>query len=111
MFTWDKKVETYLKKVESTISGQGKMPTIVSPEVYRARFINAIDRYVLEVPDQWYEDHSRSAHMHNAHHAHHQNNNNNNNTTTNSSQNTNANVNGQTSLSSNNNHNDDPNQA
>lgn len=50
VFTWDKKVETYIK----TIGGQGKMPTIVSPEIYRTRFINAIDRYFLEVPDQWY---------------------------------------------------------
>lgn len=50
VFTWDKKVETYIK----TIGGQGKMPTIVSPEVYRTRFKNAIDRYFLEVPDQWY---------------------------------------------------------
>lgn len=53
-FTWDKKVETYIKK---TIGGsQGKMPTIVSPEVYKTRFINAIDRYFQQVPDQWYED-------------------------------------------------------
>ncbi len=58
VFTWDKKVETYFKKVESTISGQGKMPTIVSPEVYRTRFMNAFDRYFLEVPDQWYLDRS-----------------------------------------------------
>lgn len=57
VFTWDKKVETYIK----TIGGQGKMPTIVSPEIYRTRFINAIDRYFLEVPDQWYtQDVSRN---------------------------------------------------
>jgi 1-phosphatidylinositol-3-phosphate 5-kinase len=52
VFTWDKKVETYIK----TIGGQGKMPTIVSPEVYRTRFKNAIDRYFFEVPDQWYQE-------------------------------------------------------
>ena len=52
VFTWDKKVETYLKTISGPI---GKMPTIVSPEVYKARFINAIDRYFLEVPDQWYQ--------------------------------------------------------
>lgn len=53
-FTWDKKVETYIKK---TIGGsQGKMPTIVSPEVYKTRFVNAIERYFQQVPDQWYED-------------------------------------------------------
>ena len=51
-FTWDKKIETYLKK---TI-GPGKMPTIVSPEVYKNRFINALNRYFLEVPDQWYQE-------------------------------------------------------
>jgi hypothetical protein len=54
-FTWDKKVETYLK----TISGTG-MPTIVSPEIYRKRFLKAIDRYFLEVPDGWYQDKSFS---------------------------------------------------
>lgn len=52
VFTWDKKVETYLKTISGPI---GKMPTIVSPEVYKARFVNAIDRYFLEVPDQWYQ--------------------------------------------------------
>jgi 1-phosphatidylinositol-3-phosphate 5-kinase len=51
-FTWDKKLETYIK----TIGSQGKMPTIVSPDVYRTRFINAIERYFLEVPDHWYQD-------------------------------------------------------
>lgn len=51
VFTWDKKVETYFK----TISGNG-MPTIVSPEIYRKRFLDAIDRYFLEVPDEWYQE-------------------------------------------------------
>jgi hypothetical protein len=50
-FTWDKKLETYFK----TIGGQGKMPTIVSPEIYRTRFVSAIERYFLEVPDHWYQ--------------------------------------------------------
>jgi hypothetical protein len=36
--------------------GGKRMPTIVSPEVYRTRFVNAIDRYFLEVPDHWYQD-------------------------------------------------------
>jgi 1-phosphatidylinositol-3-phosphate 5-kinase len=53
VFTWDKKVETVIKTIAG---GQGKMPTIVSPEVYRNRFINAIDRYFFEVPDQWYQE-------------------------------------------------------
>lgn len=33
--------------------GTGKMPTIVSPEVYRLRFLDAMNRYFLMVPDQW----------------------------------------------------------
>jgi 1-phosphatidylinositol-3-phosphate 5-kinase len=52
VFTWDKRAETYFK---TTIGGQGKMPTIVSPEDYRKRFKSAIDRYFFEVPDQWYQ--------------------------------------------------------
>lgn len=32
------------------------MPTIVSPGEYKTRFVNAIDRYFLEVPDHWYQD-------------------------------------------------------
>ncbi|KAL3891964.1 hypothetical protein ACJMK2_004204 [Sinanodonta woodiana] len=49
-FTWDKKLETLLK---STISEKGKMPTVVSPEIYRNRFLDAMDKYFLPVPDQW----------------------------------------------------------
>lgn len=47
-FTWDKKVETFVKKASS-----GKLPTVVSPELYRDRFLKAMDRYFLPVPDQW----------------------------------------------------------
>jgi len=50
-FTWDKKLETYFK----LIAGR-RLPTIVSPDVYKTRFINAIDCYFLEVPDRWYQD-------------------------------------------------------
>ncbi|XP_052249949.1 1-phosphatidylinositol 3-phosphate 5-kinase-like isoform X3 [Dreissena polymorpha] len=49
-FTWDKKLETILK---SQFGGQGKMPTVVSPEVYRTRFLDAMSKYFLAVPDQW----------------------------------------------------------
>ncbi|KAL4218119.1 hypothetical protein ACF0H5_022855 [Mactra antiquata] len=49
-FTWDKKLETILK---SNFGGQGKMPTVVSPEVYRTRFLDAMRKYFLPVPDQW----------------------------------------------------------
>lgn len=49
-FTWDKKLETILK---SNFGGQGKMPTVVSPEVYRNRFLDMMGKYFLPVPDQW----------------------------------------------------------
>ncbi|XP_044581623.1 putative 1-phosphatidylinositol 3-phosphate 5-kinase isoform X2 [Cotesia glomerata] len=51
-FTWDKKLETMVKK-SGILGGQGKLPTIVSPEEYRARFIAAMHRYFLPVPDRW----------------------------------------------------------
>ncbi|XP_033208545.1 putative 1-phosphatidylinositol 3-phosphate 5-kinase [Belonocnema kinseyi] len=47
-FTWDKKIETMVKK----LGGQG-LPTIVSPVEYRSRFIDAMHRYFLSVPDRW----------------------------------------------------------
>ncbi|XP_058804589.1 1-phosphatidylinositol 3-phosphate 5-kinase isoform X2 [Phymastichus coffea] len=52
-FTWDKKIETLLKRKILTNS-QGKLPTIVSPIEYRARFITAMHKYFLPVPDRWF---------------------------------------------------------
>ncbi|XP_076460083.1 1-phosphatidylinositol 3-phosphate 5-kinase-like isoform X2 [Babylonia areolata] len=49
-FTWDKKLEMVIK---TPWGGQGKMPTVVSPQLYRGRFLEAMDRYFLHVPDQW----------------------------------------------------------
>lgn len=46
-FTWDKKLETLIK------STGGKQPTVVSPGIYRTRFLEAMERYFLPVPDQW----------------------------------------------------------
>lgn len=51
-FTWDKKLETMVKK-SGIFGGQGKLPTIVSPAEYRDRFIAAMHRYFLPVPDRW----------------------------------------------------------
>ncbi|XP_011497004.1 PREDICTED: 1-phosphatidylinositol 3-phosphate 5-kinase [Ceratosolen solmsi marchali] len=51
-FTWDKKIETIVKK-SGILGGQGKLPTIVSPVEYRARFIAAMHKYFLPVPDRW----------------------------------------------------------
>ena len=49
-FTWDKKLESVVKSVGS----QGKLPTIVEPELYRMRFCEAMDQYFLCVPDKWH---------------------------------------------------------
>jgi 1-phosphatidylinositol-3-phosphate 5-kinase len=41
--------------VKSTgiLGGQGKMPTVVSPELYRERFCEAMQRYFLMIPNKW----------------------------------------------------------
>ncbi|CAK9440348.1 uncharacterized protein LODBEIA_P44480 [Lodderomyces beijingensis] len=56
-FTWDKKVENWVKGSNLMIGGgkKGKDPTIVTPKQYRIRFREAMERYILEVPDIWYE--------------------------------------------------------
>lgn len=51
-FTWDKKLETMVKK-SVIMGGQGKQPTIIQPKEYRDRFITAMNRYFLPVPDRW----------------------------------------------------------
>ncbi|XP_054470988.1 1-phosphatidylinositol 3-phosphate 5-kinase isoform X4 [Anoplopoma fimbria] len=51
-FTWDKRLEMVVKST-GILGGQGKMPTVVSPELYRSRFCEAMDKYFLMVPDHW----------------------------------------------------------
>jgi hypothetical protein len=53
-FTIDKRIESYLKQVVDQ-----RLPTIVSPSVYRNRFIEAMDRYFLAVPCRW-EKHTQN---------------------------------------------------
>ena len=45
-------METIVKK-SGLLGGQGRAPTIVSPEEYRERFLKAMHLYFLEVPDHW----------------------------------------------------------
>ncbi|XP_046543785.1 LOW QUALITY PROTEIN: 1-phosphatidylinositol 3-phosphate 5-kinase-like [Haliotis rubra] len=59
-FTWDKKLEMLVKSQIGIIGGQGKTPTVVSPQLYRSRFLEAMNHYLkvytdvfLHVPDQW----------------------------------------------------------
>nr|XP_016929259.1 putative 1-phosphatidylinositol 3-phosphate 5-kinase [Drosophila suzukii] len=51
-FTLDKKVESIIKG-SGILGGKGKDPTVVNPERYKQRFIDAMDRYFLTVPDRW----------------------------------------------------------
>lgn len=57
-FTWDKKLEMVVKSY-GMFGGRKQsnrsMPTVVSPELYKKRFCEAMDRYFQVVPDRWYE--------------------------------------------------------
>lgn len=49
-FTWDKKLESWVK--ERGLVGKGvKEPTVVSPRQYKNRFRESMERYVLMVPE------------------------------------------------------------
>ncbi|TFY83433.1 hypothetical protein EWM64_g586 [Hericium alpestre] len=56
-YTWDKKLESWVK--ESTFLGGGGKgePTIVTPKQYRQRFTSAMERYFPLVPDRWMKQH------------------------------------------------------
>lgn len=48
-FTWDKKLESWVKE-KGFAGGGGKKPTVTSPREYKHRFREAMERYVLEAP-------------------------------------------------------------
>jgi len=48
-YTWDKKLETWIKD-----RGKNK-PTVTSPKEYKARFREAMGRYVLQAPNCWHQ--------------------------------------------------------
>ena len=52
-FTWDKRLEMWVK-ASGLLGGHGKLPTVVAPELYCKRFCEAMDRYFLMVPDKWH---------------------------------------------------------
>ncbi|KAG0172341.1 1-phosphatidylinositol-3-phosphate 5-kinase [Apophysomyces sp. BC1015] len=66
-FTWDKKLESWVKE-SGILGGGGKEPTIISPKQYRIRFREAMDRYFLMVPDFWTSMHMRIQHHAPQHH-------------------------------------------
>ena len=57
-YTWDKKLESWVK--EKGLVGGGSsttmQPTVVTPRQYKNRFREAMERYILVVPDPWYQD-------------------------------------------------------
>ncbi|AQZ11038.1 FAB1 (YFR019W) [Zygosaccharomyces parabailii] len=55
-FTWDKKLENWVKE-KSIVGGNSiKKPTVVTPKQYKNRFREAMERYILMVPDPWYQE-------------------------------------------------------
>ncbi|KII94016.1 hypothetical protein PLICRDRAFT_50006 [Plicaturopsis crispa FD-325 SS-3] len=52
-YTWDKKLESWVKE-SAFLGGAGKgEPTIVTPRQYRQRFISAMEQYFPLIPDRW----------------------------------------------------------
>lgn len=51
-FTWDKKLESWVKE-KGLVGGGNKEPTVVTPKQYKNRFREAMERYILMVPDPW----------------------------------------------------------
>lgn len=52
IFTWEKRLENMVKRT-GILGGKGNLPTIISPEEYQKRFIDAMPKYFLEVPDHY----------------------------------------------------------
>ncbi|KAI0652330.1 hypothetical protein C8Q79DRAFT_91782 [Trametes meyenii] len=52
-YTWDKKLESWVKD-SAFLGGANKgEPTIIGPKQYRHRFLSAMERYFPLVPDRW----------------------------------------------------------
>ncbi|KAF8640401.1 hypothetical protein AX17_000070 [Amanita inopinata Kibby_2008] len=52
-YTWDKKLESWVKE-SAFLGGTGRgEPTIVTPKQYRQRFLSAMERYFPLIPDRW----------------------------------------------------------
>jgi len=49
-FTWDKLLEMWIKKY---VGRGGRLPTVVSPDLYRKRFCEAMEKYFYQIPDKW----------------------------------------------------------
>ena len=55
-FTWDKKLESWVKEKGLVgNSGVGKEPTVITPKLYKNRFREAMERYILMSPGAYYQ--------------------------------------------------------
>jgi len=52
-YTWDKRLESWVKESAFLGGGPQREPTIVTPKQYKARFRAAMERYLPLVPDRW----------------------------------------------------------
>lgn len=56
-YTWDKRVETFVKEQGSLLAGggaKGELPTVITPKQYAQRFLTFLDGVLLLSPDSWY---------------------------------------------------------
>lgn len=61
-YTWDKRVETFVKEQSSLLgAAKGELPTVITPKQYANRFLSFLDGILLLSPDSWYNDTSRGA--------------------------------------------------
>ncbi|EKM61454.1 uncharacterized protein PHACADRAFT_190619 [Phanerochaete carnosa HHB-10118-sp] len=56
-YTWDKKLESWVKDSAFLGGANRGEPTIVGPKQYRQRFLSAMERYFPLVPDRWMKQH------------------------------------------------------
>ncbi|PWN19696.1 hypothetical protein BCV69DRAFT_300006 [Microstroma glucosiphilum] len=65
-YTWDKRVETFVKEQSSLLgAAKGELPTVITPKQYASRFLSFLDGIFLLSPDAWYHDTSQGPSPHN----------------------------------------------
>lgn len=56
-YTWDKRVETFVKEQSSLLgAAKGELPTVITPKQYANRFLTFLDTILLLSPDSWYKE-------------------------------------------------------
>lgn len=55
-YTWDKRVETFVKEQSSLLgAAKSELPTVITPKQYANRFLKFLDSILLLSPDSWYK--------------------------------------------------------